>query len=129
VLKGVNAFYRVERGEEGLVVWLGMRVDLCHGEIKGASIDGVEIQEDLTVLMDRYGLSDPGAVLARLREDGRQTRICVLSRAMCDFLVECVDQAAEQRVTPEGGAAVTGVPDDMRIDRETGELVTTEEVQ
>jgi hypothetical protein len=124
VLKGVNAFYRVEKAAEGPVVWLAMRVDLCRDEIKGASIDSVATQEDLTVLMSRYGLSDTGTVTDRLREQGKQQRICVLSRAMCDYLISCMDPEPEgMPVTDDQGGAVTGVADGEAVDMTTGEVL------
>jgi hypothetical protein len=124
VLKGVNAFYRIEKAADGPVVWLAMRVDLCHDEIKGCNIDSVATQEDLSVLMTRYGLSDPGTVPDRLRDEGKQQRICVLSRALCDYLISCVDGQSEgEAVTQSQGGAVTGVADGEAVDMTTGEVL------
>ena len=96
VLKGVNAFYRVENGQ----VWLGMRYDLCRGEIKGHRIESIKSQSDLSLLMKRYGLANgTGAVTDRLREDDKQRRLMVLSRALCDLLVDSAD--------PEDGEALS----------------------
>ncbi|HUU01898.1 MAG TPA: hypothetical protein VM425_10680 [Myxococcota bacterium] len=106
VLKGVNGFYRIEDGK----AWLGMRYDLCRGEIKGHKIESVKDQADLTLLMKRYGLADEtGTVTDRLREDGKQQRLVVLSRALCDLLIELEDgNDGEPLSHDEHQAPVTG---------------------
>ena len=124
VLKGVNAFYRVEKGEDGPVVWLAMRADLCHGEIKGTKVEGVGTQENLSVLMSRYGLADEGTVPDRLREEGRRRRVCVLSRTLCDYLIECVNPPEEATPVPDPTPpAGTGGLDGEVIDMTTGEVL------
>ena len=106
VLKGVNAFYRVEDDK----AWLGMRYDLCRGGLKGHKIESVKDQANLTLLMKRYGLADEtGTVTDRLREDGKQQRLVVLSRALCDLLIDLKDpDDGEPLSHDEHQAPVTG---------------------
>jgi|GEM_PF-5733980 len=100
VLKGVDAFFRVD----GDHVWLGMRAELCSGQIKRIVIPSVQKQFDLTRLCVRYGMADEtGAVTDRLRDNGRRDRLTVLSRAMCDLIIDMTDIPEEAEV--EAGEA------------------------
>ncbi|MHB1158465.1 MAG: phage NrS-1 polymerase family protein [Phycisphaerales bacterium] len=142
VLKGVNAFYRVEKDVDGNpVVWLGMRVDLCRGEIKGVHLSGVTVrsQHDMSTLMHRYGLADTTGFIDRLREDTQQRRICVLSQAVTNYLIDCRDEndpqasqpdkidesrtAPKTSVTAGPVAVVTEGQDTWRCDPKTGEVI------
>jgi hypothetical protein len=124
VLKGVNAFYRVERDEDDeLVAWLAMRADLCRGEIKGVSIDNVHNQTDLTTLMNRYGLADTGTVADRIRDGGKRHRLCVLSRELCDYLIDCVDPEPKQGGPVEDDHDGPVDSEKVAFDPETGEVL------
>jgi hypothetical protein len=124
VLKGINAFFRVARTLDGRpVVWLGMRVDLCQGEIKGNVIPGVDTQHDLALLANRYGIADTSGVPVYITDDQDRRRLLVLNRSLCDYLIDCADE--EQKAPLRAGETVgaTEVLKGERIDTTTGEVL------
>lgn len=127
VLKGLNAFYRLERGKDGqLFIWLGMRWDVCDGKIKGVEISAIQAQTDLTTLMNRYGLSCNEGITDRLRDEEGQSRVCILSRELCAQLLNCEDaqiEAEERGVTNPQPDSVTALSGAERVDHETGEVL------
>lgn len=115
-LRGINAYYRVEQTvDRKRSIWLGMRWDLCRGQIGRIDIKAVNSQGELTKLMLRYGLACPDQLKERVRDgvEGQQ-RLSVLSREMCDQIIDCIDPEADTdcqptigRVTHEGAFPVT----------------------
>lgn len=125
VLKGVNAFFRVgpDPSTNETVVWLGMRADLCQGEIKGRVIHGIETQHDLAILANRYGVTDTTGVSPYITDDNKRQRLVVLNREMCDYLIQCADGDDIPPLRADVDPSATEVIDESRIDTETGEVL------
>lgn len=97
VLKGADAFFRVEKdADDAPIVWLGMRTPLCQGQIKGHRYEGIQSQDHLTKLMNRYGLADSTGIPVKVKEDRKQQRLTVLSRELCDYIIDGVDHENNQ---------------------------------
>ena len=59
----------------------------------------------------------------RIRDDGKQQRLCVLSRELCDHLLYCMDEVEDGGCHSEKAEGVTGEGNEMKFDRETGEVL------
>src|SRR5262249_2337878 len=102
----VNAYYRVEPSAAGRPVLLGMRWDLCRGQIGGIDIKCVCSQAALTKLMTRYGLARPDRSNDRVRDDqDGQQRLCVPTQELCNQIIHCTDPDGDADIDPD--ASVT----------------------